>query len=218
MEISTNNAATIAAAAPGPAAKTETTISSDFETFLKMLTVQMQNQDPLNPVQAEDFAVQLATFASVEQQVHTNDLLKAMQGQMGLSGMSQFAGWIGKDAKAPVAAHFDGTPITVAPNPEKGADAAYLVVRDSSGLEVQRMAIDVSDAPISWDGTTASGVMPDGLYGFTVESWKDGALDSAAPAEVYARVVEARLVNGTTVLVMEGGAEVAADKVTALRG
>ena len=48
-------------------------LSSDFETFLKMLTVQMENQDPLNPVDSADFAVQLATFSSVEQQVLTND-------------------------------------------------------------------------------------------------------------------------------------------------
>ena len=39
--------------------------SSDYETFLKMLTVQMQNQDPLNPVESSDFAAQLATFSSV---------------------------------------------------------------------------------------------------------------------------------------------------------
>jgi len=51
---------------------TRTEISSDFETFLRMLTVQMQNQDPLNPVDSSDYAVQLATFSSVEQQVQTN--------------------------------------------------------------------------------------------------------------------------------------------------
>ena len=44
-------------------------LSSDFETFLRMLTTQLQNQDPLNPVDSADFAVQLATFSSVEQQV-----------------------------------------------------------------------------------------------------------------------------------------------------
>ena len=44
-------------------------ISSDFQTFLTMLTTQLQNQDPLNPVESSDFAVQLATFSGVEQQV-----------------------------------------------------------------------------------------------------------------------------------------------------
>ena len=62
-------------AAAGSSAKA---ISSDFETFLKMLTVQMQNQDPLNPVDSSDYAVQLATFSGVEQQAQTNDLLKGL--------------------------------------------------------------------------------------------------------------------------------------------
>ena len=41
----------------------------DFQTFLKMLTTQIKNQDPLNPMEGSDFAVQLATFSGVEQQV-----------------------------------------------------------------------------------------------------------------------------------------------------
>jgi len=49
-----------------------------------MLTVQMQNQDPLNPVDSSDYAVQLATFSNVEQQVQTNDILRELQSQMGL--------------------------------------------------------------------------------------------------------------------------------------
>ena len=42
---------------------TNTTGSQDFETFLKMLTTQIQNQDPLSPMQADQFATQLGSFA-----------------------------------------------------------------------------------------------------------------------------------------------------------
>ena len=47
------------------AANAESTdaLSSDFETFLVMLTAQMENQDPLNPLDSQDFAIQLATFS-----------------------------------------------------------------------------------------------------------------------------------------------------------
>ena len=64
-------------------------LSSDFETFLKMLTTQLENQDPLNPIDSTDYAVQLATFAGVEQQVLTNDLLESMGGNSGLGGLAQ---------------------------------------------------------------------------------------------------------------------------------
>ena len=55
--------ATTPPAAPAPSRA----ISSDFDTFLRMLTVQMRNQDPLDPIDSADYAVQLATFSGVEQ-------------------------------------------------------------------------------------------------------------------------------------------------------
>ena len=72
-------------------------LTSDFETFLRMLTVQMQNQDPLNPVDSSDYATQLATFSGVEQQVLTNDLLKSIAGTFGQGGTAQYAQWVGKE-------------------------------------------------------------------------------------------------------------------------
>lgn len=55
------------------------TVSADFETFLKMLTAQIQNQDPMNPIVSSDYATQLATFSSVEQQVLANSYLENIQ-------------------------------------------------------------------------------------------------------------------------------------------
>ena len=105
----------------GPGLATQATdsreISSDFETFLRMLTVKMENQDPLNPVDSSDYAVQLATFSGVEQQVQTNDLLRSLATQLVSGGMAQMAAWVGKEARAPTAAYFDGGAITLAPNP-----------------------------------------------------------------------------------------------------
>jgi len=194
------------------------TISSDFETFLKMLTVQMQNQDPLSPIKSEDFAVQFATFSGVEQQVRTNDLLVALGDQMGTAGMAQLAGWVGMDARAPAAGYFDGTPISITPNPLKSSDQAVLVVRDQYGREVQRSGIAVSDNPIDWAGVSDNGTpFANGIYRFEVESYSNGALAQTSTASVYGTIVEARVDNGQTVLVMQGGAEVPASQVTALR-
>jgi len=217
MEIS--SALAQAAPATNTATADQPAIDSDFETFLRMLTVQMQNQDPLNPTKAEDFAVQLATFASVEQQVFTNDLLEAMQLQMGLSGVSEFANWIGKEARAPTFASFDGeTPIDVAVSPDPNADEAYLVVKNTDGLEVDRYPIDLDDSMLQYDGTTAGGsTLPEGEYSFTVENWIDGGADSFAQAEVYTKVTEARIVDGQIVLVTEGGVEISTEQVSALR-
>ena len=58
---------------------------------------------------------------------------------------------------------------------------------------------------------------PQGVYSFEVESRKNGELLSTAPAAVYARVAEARIDEGKVTLVLQGGGEVAAAAVTALR-
>ena len=115
MEVSPTLAAV---AGPAPTASSATSeISSDFETFLRMLTVQMQNQDPLNPVDSSDYAVQLATFSGVEQQVLTNDLLRGLAAQNGTAGLAQMANWVGMEARAVGAAYFNGAPVTIAPEP-----------------------------------------------------------------------------------------------------
>ncbi len=195
-----------------------TTLSSDFETFLRMLTVQMQNQDPLNPVDSSDYAVQLATFSSVEQQVLSNDLLQGLLGQMSVMGMAQLSGWVGMEARAPATGYFDGSPITIAPNPAAVADEVDLIVRDADGIEVQREALPISAESFEWAGVDADGnPLPDGVYSFEVESRANGEVVLTETAEIYARIIEARGENGGTVLVLEGGTSVTAGAITAIR-
>ncbi len=194
-------------------------ISSDFDTFLKMLTVQMTNQDPLNPIDSSDYAVQLATFSGVEQQAKTNQLLTALSLQMGASGMAQMASWVGKEARAPVAGFFNGSPITVAPNPVSYADRVEVVVRNAFGTEVQRLPIPVSADALQWAGVGADGTpMANGLYTFEVVNYDgNGDIILQEPADIYARVQEVRSEGGQTVLMLAGGVGVLATSVSALR-
>lgn len=193
-------------------------ISSDFEMFLKMLTAQMTNQDPLNPIESSDYAVQLATFSGVEQQVRTNDLLQGLASQMGLTSMAQMAGWVGREARAAAPAHFDGTPITLAPNPAAVADDVKLVVKDSTGTVVQTLTLPVSGDPIEWVGVTSDGrPLPSGTYTFEVESYSQGELLISEPAELYQEIQEVRSIGGELMLLFKGGQQIPASQVTALR-
>lgn len=194
-----------------------TAISSDFETFLNMLTTQLENQDPLDPVKSDEFAVQLATFSSVEQQVLTNDLLESMTAQLGLSGIGQYASWVGMEARAAVPARYDGSPLTVVPTPDTGAESAFLVVENNAGQVVQRLQIPTTGEAMEWSGQLANGQAANGVYTFKTESVTNGLVSNTSTAEVYTPVTEARFVNGDTVLVTAGGGEVQASSVTALR-
>lgn len=194
-------------------------IASDFETFLKMLTAQAKYQDPLEPLDSTEYASQLAQFSSVEQSVLTNDLLTAMSAQLGAANMAQFASWIGMDARTTEATHFNGTPITVTQAPMSGAEALEMVVRDSSGTEIQRLPIPLGEGPIQWAGVRENGnSFPPGLYSFETVSKSNGDEIGSRPGAVYSRITEARTdAGGKTLLILEGGAEVSADDVSALR-
>ncbi len=213
MEIQT---ATPAGAAAAPRATSA--ISSDFETFLRMLTVQMKNQDPLNPVDSSDYAVQLATFSGVEQQVQTNDLLRAMTAQMGLGGIADLAPWVGKDVRVEAPASFSGDPITLAPPAVHGAEQAVIVVRDLSGAEMQRLSAPLNGQQLLWSGRDAQGVpLPTGQYSFSIEGISGGQTVSASPVASYQRVGEVRMDAGVPMLVLAGGVEVPAALATGLR-
>lgn len=201
-------------AATGSATK----ITSDFNTFLRMLTVQMQNQDPLNPIDSTDYAVQLATFSGVEQQVQTNQLLADMQGKFNQLGMAEMASWIGKEARSPAPVRYEGAPVILSPNPAVGANRAVLVVKDAQGTLVSREEIPVSTAPYQWLGAGIDGnPLPTGTYSLSLESLNGEQVISTTAVEHYARVMEAKGGTGGTKLVLEGGVEVLASAVTALR-
>lgn len=193
-------------------------ISSDFETFIKMLTTQMENQDPLNPVESADFAVQLATFSSVEQQVKTNDLLTSLADRVAGLGVAQLSGWVGMTARAQMPVAFDGTPATLTVQAATGADSAELVVRNSAGDVILRQAAPAESGTLQWAGVDETGApLPLGTYALTLESYKGDELLAANPVEAHGRIVEARNEAGQTILVMAGGQEVSADDILGLR-
>jgi flagellar basal-body rod modification protein FlgD len=194
-------------------------ISSDFQTFLVMLTTQMQNQDPLDPIDSTEYATQLAPFSQVEQAVQTNDLLQSLSTQLASIGMSQLAGWVGMEARSNAPAYFDGSnSITLAPESVIGSDKSVLVVRDASGTVVQRGEVALSGSTLEWNGTDENGSpAAPGTYTFELESYRNGIIAMTAPVQTYSEITEARLAGTSTTLVLRGGAEIGTGDATALR-
>jgi len=217
-----NETSTAATLAPTPAqtaiAPKISGLSSDFDTFLKMLTAQAKYQDPLDPVDSSQYASQLAQFSMVEQQVVTNKALAEMVSQLGGSDISTLANWVGMEARAITPAYFDGSPITISPNPASVADRVELVVFDDKGDVVQRNVIPVSAEPLEWAGVDDDGnPLPAGTYSFSVESFTGDKLILKEQAEIYGRVTEAQILNGDIVLILEGGQAILSSSVTGLR-
>ncbi|WP_299147445.1 flagellar hook capping FlgD N-terminal domain-containing protein [uncultured Tateyamaria sp.] len=193
-------------------------LSSDFEVFLQMLTAQAEYQDPLEPIDSSEYAAQLAQFSMVEQQVTTNDLMQQMLTALGANDMASAANWIGMEALVQGPAKFNGDPITIAPNPPITASEVDLIVTNAQGTQVQRLALPLGAEPFVWDGKKADGSsFEPGEYTFQIESRANDAILLTEPALSYSRVTEARIENGTTLLVLGSGYLIEASNVSGLR-
>jgi flagellar basal-body rod modification protein FlgD len=220
MEIHSQNAlaATAANRSAEPAPNRSPVVSSDFETFLVMLTTQLENQDPLNPIESQDFAVQLATFSGVEQQVLTNDLLGELKGALGASDLAQLAGWVGREARVNAPVSFQGRPVDIGIDAIPGSDRAELVVRNGFGFEVAREQVPMLSGTFPWAAIGPGGVpLPYGEYNLELESFSGGELTGVGSVAHYSRVTEARQGAGGVELVMAGGQVVPAENVSGLR-
>ncbi|MCB9965555.1 MAG: flagellar hook capping family protein [Rhodospirillales bacterium] len=85
-------------------------LAEDFDDFLTLLTIQLQNQDPLSPMDSTEFTNQLVSFAGVEQQINANEKLNSLV-EFGLSNMNTFAlGYVGMKANYQSSElYYDGT-------------------------------------------------------------------------------------------------------------
>lgn len=223
MEIGTTPApaTTIGAREPeeAPLEGARRTLSADFDTFLRLLTTQMRNQDPLNPMESTEFVAQLAQFSSVEQQIVANRTLTSILEAVTEAGTGSMAAWLGREVRAEVPARFSGEPVEVFPGtPEIAAASAVLVVRDSDGGVVAEQSFTPGDGAVRWNGTMANGATaPAGSYSFSARYATAQGDTETVPAATYGRVSEARMERGALTLVLASGATVKADDVTGIR-
>lgn len=164
--------APVAAAATAAASTAQKTLAGNFNTFLTLLTTQLQNQDPLSPMDSNQFTQQLVQFSQVEQQINTNDNLKSLIGQGANQTGAYAVSYLGKavtiaGGNAPLA---NGQAVW-AYNLGAGAATTQLSVTDASGNVVYTGAGETAAGghAFNWDGKNLNGTqMPDGTYKLTV--------------------------------------------------
>ena len=159
---------------PGQSLPRQTVTQDDF---LKLLIAQLQNQDPLQPMDNQQFAVQLATFNSLEQLIGINDKLGNLQTEQGTTNQFNAASLIGKEVET------NGNRFNLtASSPAKisyqlGGNAARVVVNveDGSGALVRQMNLGaqaMGDQSVLWDGKdTAGRAVSPGIYNFEINAF-----------------------------------------------
>lgn len=201
-----------------PTEKPVLSTGADFDTFLTLLTAQLKNQDPLNPLEGHEFAAQLATFSGVEQQAFTNKLLGQMITTLGANELGQAASWIGKEARTTAPTWFGNEALTLEIDPVPFADDVELIAYNSAGLEIERSRIGPGAGQIGWFGTDSAGEkLPDDQYYFRIVSLRNGTVIGESDVGVYARIESVRRGPNGTELVLVNGGTIPASQIDALR-
>jgi flagellar basal-body rod modification protein FlgD len=206
-------APTSTSAATSQSADAAGALSSDFETFLSLLTAQIRNQDPLKPADSTEFVAQLATFSNVEQAVRGNELLETIVARMDGQDIAAAGTWIGLEVRhqGPVSA--DDATVLHAEIPAV-ADAAQLVARDAQGNEVLRQAIDPDATTLDWPRGRS---LPAGHYALHVEASAGDQPLTPIPVSHYTTVREVALGTDGTDLILANGTRLPTSALESVR-
>lgn len=150
-----------------------TSIANNFDQFLTLLTTQLKNQNPLDPLDTNQFTQQLVQFAGVEQQLKQNETLTALLGVSKATTGASAIGFVGQSVTADGAAtQLKEGKAEWKLNASKGGTAT-ITIKDANGKVVQTgtTTLTAGDQSYSWDGKTSTGTAaPDGEYTITVDA------------------------------------------------
>ncbi len=180
--VSTTTAASTSAASQVTVAGSQE-IAGNFNTFLQLLTTQLQNQDPLSPLDTNQFTEQLVQFASVEQQINENSNLQTLISLQQTSAATQAMQFLGSsvtiNSSTGALSNATGQPATWSLNSPAPA-TGNVTITSSSGQVAYTgtTALSSGNQTFSWNGKGNNGITwPDGNY--TISVTATGANGSA---------------------------------------
>jgi len=198
------------AAAAQNISSTQTLLADTQERFLTLLITQLQNQDPLNPMDNNQITSQVAQLSTVTGINQLNQTLLALSGQLDVSQSMQAAGLIGKEVLVPgtairVGTGEQGTQVThFGMELLSNAAGAKVEVLDGAGkvvrtMEMQNLAAGVHS--VQWDGLDEVGAtVPDGRYSVRVTAFDVNEQPVSAGALTSGKVSSVAQSNGGVML------------------
>jgi len=184
-----------------------TEIASNFTTFLQLLTTQLKNQNPLDPLDTNQFTQQLVEFAQVEQQMKSNDQLSSLVS-------------LEKSAQATTALAYVGATVVVDGSTAQLTNGtanwslnvtkpstATITIKDSTGQNVYTgtVAVNPGTQNFAWNGRGNDGrLWPDGAYTLTATAVDANQQSVAISTEVQAVVDSVDLTQDTPQLSING--------------
>jgi flagellar basal-body rod modification protein FlgD len=181
-------------------------LTQSYDSFLKLLTTQLQNQDPMSPMESSEFTNQLVQFSQVEQQISQNSKLDKLVSLQNNNQTQASLGFIGLDVEATGNAFtYDGKPVKMSYTLPEASTSTRIQIKNEKGVTIQTLdgARTTSRQEVTWDGKKADGsVAEPGSYSMTVIAPKADSKLMTAKTTVFGRVSGIEAGNGVTTLMM----------------
>jgi flagellar basal-body rod modification protein FlgD len=198
---SSSTASTIAGA--------QSSLAGDQQTFFKLLTAQLQNQDPLSPVDSNAFTQQLVAMTGVQQQIVTNQLLQQMVQNQG--GIADPVALIGKTVTSSSAtAAIQGGQANWDYSLAVPAAGVQLQVTDSRGNVVATTTLGPQAAgehAFNWNGKDLAGTQLSDGGAYTLQVSATSAAGGGVTSQIYQRgtATAVQQVGGSSMITLNGG-------------
>lgn len=203
------------------AAATTTTKSSTSlgqSDFLKLMTAQMQNQDPFNPVDNTQMVAQMAQISTTSGISEMNTTMKAIADKLGVTSTSEALGYVGKTVLAPGSTAYGRAAGGIAGSVELAGAATdvNVTISDANGAVLKTMSLGKQakgTIGYDWDGKDAAGADA-GSGPFTVAvNAQNAGTTVAATSLVWAPVQSVSTTTGAAILTLPGLGEIPASAI-----
>lgn len=211
---------TATSGAKGSANAAAATFGKNFDTFLKLLTTQLQNQDPLSPMDSTQFTQQLVQYSSVEQAIRQNQNLETLIAFQQNSQSASAVGYIGKTVEmSGDKVGVVGGEGTITYSLPEAANRTVINIYNADGKLVKKMegTNKSGQNSVAWNGRSDTGAqLPDGDYKVEVVASNSAGQAIKANTMLTGVVTDVRFVSGATLLTI-GGVSLPLSQLTAVR-
>jgi len=194
-------------------------IASNFQEFLQLLTTQLKNQDPLSPLDTNQFTQQLVAFASVEQQLKTNTDLDKLVTLNKTSQATAALGFVGSQVTADGSTTQlkNGVAVWNVTSPRPAAASVSIVDQNGNTVWTGQQTLDTGTQSYSWNGRTSTGaIAPDGLYTIQITA-QDAAAQSVAVSTQYTGTVTGVDLSGSQPLLQVGSSYLTVSQIRSIQ-
>jgi len=195
-------------------------LQDDLNRFLNLLVTQLKNQDPLDPMDSNEFTSQLVQFASVEQQIYQNANLEKLVNAQETSQISSMVNFIDKTIEVDTERFpLENGQAEFTYTMPAGAKSASIIIRSPAGLTIyeQDANLDQGQHTFEWDGRNSAGqTVADGEYSAIITGLSNQNELLNISQTAFGRVTGIGIDNGVTSLFM-GDIEVPQTKVLSVK-